>query len=250
VTVPGAQRVLVTGGGTGIGRAVALSVVAGGGRVVAVGRRPEPLRQLAQLTGGRVLPMPADLRVPEQRDGLLAAAGQAMAGLDGLVHCAGVVRHEPPGAISEASLREQLEVNLVAPLRLGEQALAELEDGGAVVMITSSLGSRPVLTSAVYAAANAGLTQVVKVLALAGAARGIRVNSVSPGIVDTDMVRGRFPATDTEAVRSGLDALRALHPLGRLGQPDDVAAAVLHLLTAPWTTGTELLVDGGLLARE
>jgi NAD(P)-dependent dehydrogenase (short-subunit alcohol dehydrogenase family) len=251
--------VLVTGGGTGIGRAVAEAVLGAGGGVVVTGRRPEPLEALARAFPGRAFALPCDVASASEREGLLARARGLLGGLDGFVHSAGVVAHQPPGSIDEASLRAQLEVNLVAPLRLGEEALAVLEPGGAMVFVASTLARRPVVTSAVYSAAKAGLVQVMKVLALAGAARRVRANAVLPGVVDTEMVRaprlvpGEAPLPQAEAaarVASQLEGLRALHPLGRLGAPEEVARAVLHLLSAPWTTGAELAVDGGLLLRE
>lgn len=250
---------LVTGGGTGIGRAVAEAVVRGGGSVVVTGRRPEPLRELAEAFPGRVQALPCDVASPTERQGLLGRARALLGGLDGFVHSAGLAVHQRPGHIDEEALRAQLEVNLVAPLRLGEEALEVLEPGGGMVFIASTLAVRPILTSAVYSAAKAGLLEVMKVLALAGAARGVRANAVLPGVVDTPMVReprlapGEAPLSESEAsarLESQLEGLRALHPLGRLGRPEEVAEAVLHLLSAPWTTGAELLLDGGLLLRE
>lgn len=234
----GTRKVLVTGGGSGIGRAVAEALLAGGGRVALVGRRPEALASvLAGRTGS--VAIVCDLRDPQTRSGLVTRAARALDGLDGFVHSAGVVAHEPLGGISEEALCEQLEVNLVAPLRLGEEALRLLEPGGAIVLVASTLALRPVATSAVYSAAKAGLLALARTLAVAGAGRGIRANAVSPGVVDTDMIdRARVPS------------LVPLHPLGRLGTPAEVAQAVVHLLAAPWTTGTNFVVDGGLLARE
>ena len=171
----GLRRVLVTGGGTGIGLAVCEAILAGGGQVVAVGRRSEPLQAIAARYPGQAHALVADLAAPEQREGLLARGRALMGGLDGF------------GSISEAALRAQLEINLVAPLRLGEQALELLEDGGGMVFVASTLAVRPVLTSAVYSAAKAGLIEAMKVLALAGAPRGVRASAVLPGVVDTDM---------------------------------------------------------------
>lgn len=255
----GTRKVLVTGGGTGIGRAVAEALLRGGGQVVVTGRRPEVLESLARDWPGKAFALPCDLASPDARDGLLRRAATLLGGLDGFVHSAGQVVHQPPGHIGEDALRAQLEVNLVAPLRLGEQALEVLEPGGAQVFVASTLATRPVLTSAVYSAAKAGLLQVMKVLALAGAARGVRASAVLPGVVETDMTRevrlapGEGPLSALEQARrreEQLGGLRALHPLGRLGQPEDVGEAVRYLLGASWLTGSELVLDGGLLLRE
>jgi NAD(P)-dependent dehydrogenase (short-subunit alcohol dehydrogenase family) len=259
VSTPGTRKVLVTGGGTGIGRAVAEAVLHAGGSVVVTGRRPAPLEALAAAFPGRAFALPEDVALASGRDGLLSRASALLGGLDGFVHCAGLAVHQPPGHIEEAALHAQLEVNLVAPLRLGEQALEVLEPGGAMVFISSTLAVRPVLTSAVYSAAKAGLLQIMKVLALAGTARGVRANAVLPGVVETDMVReprlapgeAALPESERAArTQAQLERLCALHPLGRLGRPEDVAAAVLYLLGSAWTTGTELVLDGGLLLRE
>jgi len=238
------SRVLVTGGGSGIGRAVVEALVAAGSRVVVTGRRAEPLDRLEQTYPGKVHALRADLTESAARDGLLERAAALLGGLDGLVHSAGVVFHEEPGTITEPHLREQLEIHLVAPLRLGEAALRVLEPGGSMVFVSSTLAVRPVVTSAVYSAAKAGLLQVMRVLALAGAVRQIRANAVLPGVVATDMLDApRHLGGGQDQVA----ALRALHPLGRLGTPGDVARSIVYLLDSPWITGTELVVDGGLL---
>lgn len=233
------MKVLITGGGAGIGRAVAEAVIAAGGSVVLVGRREAPLREFTQAHPGVSHGLALDICDEDSREGLCRSAFELLEGLDGFVHSAGEVMHEAPGAITDAALRSQLEVNLVAPLRLGEEALKVLSPGGSMVFVSSTLAHRPVLTSAVYSAAKAGLGAVMKTLAIAGAARGIRSNAVLPGLVDTQMLDGRDKA-----------ALTALTPLGRLGTPQDVAATVLHLLSASWMTGSEVVLDGGLLLRE
>ncbi len=244
----GTRKVLVIGGGTGIGRAVAEAVLARGGAVAVNGRRREPLDELVSANPGRTVALPGDVTDAAFRRELLGRARESLGGLDGVVFSAGVVAHQPLGHIAEEALRSQLELNLVAPLRISEQALSALEPDGAIVFVSSTLAHRPVPTSAVYSAAKAGMLAVMKTAALTGAARGIRVNAVVPGVVDTDMIRAVRPGqADVDAQ---LETLRRLHPLGRLGRAAEIADAVLHLLAAPWTTGAELVVDGGLMLRE
>ncbi|OJT24273.1 oxidoreductase [Archangium sp. Cb G35] len=255
----GTRKVLVTGGGSGMGLAVAEALLRAGGRVAVTGRRVERLEAVARAWPGQAVALPCDLASASERSGLLAKARDALGGLDGLVHSAGVVEHQLPGHISEEALRAQLEINLVAPLRLGEEALSLLEDGGGMVFIASTLALRPLPTSAVYSAAKAGLLAAMRSLALAGAARRIRANAVCPGVVDTEMVRAPRLAPGEplpqgeeleRRIATQLSTLGALHPLGRLGKPEEVADAVVHLLAAPWTTGSELVIDGGILLRE
>lgn len=255
----GARRVLVTGGGSGIGRAVAERIVAGGGAVVVVGRRAERLLDLERAHPGSVRSIVCDLEDPAARTGLLGRARDLLGGLDGMVWSAGNAIHQLPGSIDERALRSQLELNLVAPLQAGEEALSVLERGGGVVFVSSNLAMRPVATSAAYSAAKAGLLAAMRALALAGTARGVRFNAVAPGLVDTEMIRQvrlgpgeRMP--EGEALRQRIEAqvegLRRLVPLGRLGRPEEVAEAVVQLLVAPWTTGSTHVIDGGLLLRE
>jgi len=255
----GTRKVLVTGGGSGIGLAVAEALLRAGGQVAVSGRRVERLEAVVRAWPGQAVALPCDLASSSERAGLLARARDALGGLDGLVHSAGLVEHQPLGHISEEALRAQLEINLVAPLRLGEEALSVLEPGGGLVFIASTLAQRPLLTSAVYSAAKAGLLAAMRSLALAGAGRRIRANAVCPGVVDTEMVRAPCskpgePVPQGEElermVSAQLSTLGALHPLGRLGRAEEVAEAVVHLLGAPWTTGSELVIDGGLLLRE
>lgn len=255
----GTRKVLVTGGGSGMGLAVAEALLRAGGQVAVTGRRAERLEAVVRAWPGQAVALPCDLASPSKRAGLLARARDALGGLDGLVHSAGVVEHQLPGHISEDALRAQLEINLVAPLRLGEEALSVLENGGGMVFIASTLALRPLPTSAVYSAAKAGLLAAMRSLAIAGASRHIRANAVCPGVVDTEMVRaprlspGETPPTGEELERrisAQLSTLGALHPLGRLGKVEEVADAVVHLLSAPWTTGSELVIDGGLLLRD
>jgi NAD(P)-dependent dehydrogenase (short-subunit alcohol dehydrogenase family) len=108
-----------------------------------------------------------------------------------------------------------------------------------VVSVSSTLASRTAPNTLAYGASKAALDQAMRTLALELAPHAIRVSVVSPGIVETPMTAAR-----------DLDRLRALHPIGRLGKPEDVAQAVLYLLDADWATGTTLIVDGGLTLRE
>jgi NAD(P)-dependent dehydrogenase (short-subunit alcohol dehydrogenase family) len=172
-----------------------------------------------------------------------------------LVNCAGIVLYEPVGAIGLESAESQLRVNFVAPLLLS-QAVAERMRGrgGAIVNVSSTLAERVAPSTAVYAASKAALNTLTKSLALELASAGIRVNAVLAGGVDTDMLRiPRLRPGESltqveidKRVESQLAALQALHPLGRLGKPEEVAAVILALLDQPWQTGSLVTIDGGL----
>jgi NAD(P)-dependent dehydrogenase (short-subunit alcohol dehydrogenase family) len=186
-------------------------------------------------------------------------AADALGGLDGFVSAAGVVEHAPIGGIGRESLQRQLAVNFVAPCLIAQRAAAHIAaaGGGAMLLVASTLGLKPEAPlGAAYAASKAALISFARSLALELGPRGVRVNALAPGVVDTDMTRtlrgaaAQPPPTSDERqarVRAQLEALRRLHPLGRLGRPQDVAETAMYLLRAPYVTGAVVNVDGGLL---
>lgn len=242
------ERVLVTGASRGIGRAVAQKLLDGGRRVVAVARGEVDLD---------VPTIRADLTLESD---IVARACAAHGGLDALVHAAGVAPHAPLEAITDAQLEETWNLHVRAALKLTQGLAAHLRaDGrpGSVVHVASTLGLRPAAGTLAYSASKAALIALTRAAALELAPAGIRVNAVAPGLVDTDMTRSLrlspgepMPSGEEYARRleAQLEWMRALHPLGRLGTPDEVADAILYLLDAAWVTGTILTVDGGLTA--
>ena len=251
-------RVIVTGATRGIGRATVDAILERGGRVVAIARDADALESLAQSAAGRVRALPSDLEQVEQLTELAERAVDAFGGVDGLVNCAGVARYEAVGAIMPASVEAQLRVNFVAPLLLSQAVSRHMQEGGgAIVNVSSTLSERVAQFTTVYAATKAALNTLTKGLALELAPQGIRVNAVLPGAVDTDMLRaprlrpGESLSDEelTQRVESQLDALRALHPLGRLGTPAEVADAILGALDHAWQTGSLITIDGGLSIR-
>jgi len=146
-------------------------------------------------------------------------------------------------------------VNLVAPLLLSQAVAWQMRDrGGAIVNVSSTLSERVAPLTAVYAGTKAALNTLTKSLALELAPYGIRVNAVLPGGVDTDMLRAPrvlpgeslTEAELEERADSQLAALSALHPLGRLGAPAEVATVIVAALDQPWQTGSLITIDGGL----
>jgi NAD(P)-dependent dehydrogenase (short-subunit alcohol dehydrogenase family) len=254
-------RVIITGASRGIGRAVVAAVIARRGRVAAVGRDRAALESVSAIDPSRVRLILADLDDPEARDAVVPQAVELLGGVDGLVNCAGIARHAPLGSVTEEDVTAQLSTNLLAPMLLSQAAALRMRrqrTGGAIVNVASTLGLRPAPGTMAYAATKAGLIAVTRALASELASEGIRVNAVAPGVVDTDMARAPRSASEhpragaarkAQAARQAAELTR-LHPLGRLGRPEDVAQAVLYLLDSTWTTGTVVTVDGGLLVRE
>jgi NAD(P)-dependent dehydrogenase (short-subunit alcohol dehydrogenase family) len=229
------QRILVTGGGTGIGYAIAESLVQRGATVFICGRRRKVLERAANQIGAT--PISGDITgAPEP---LLQACGP----LDGLVHNAGCLIQENIGQWTARAWQDLFEVHVQGPALLSQAFAAQAKGPGAIVAVGSTLGERPIAGSAAYAAAKAGLMSLVRSLALELAPQGIRANAVLPGVVPTAMTQR---AQGDLSARESLKALEALHPLG-LGQPEQVAQAVIGLLENEWISGAALTVDGGLL---
>jgi len=247
--------VIVTGATRGIGRATAQAVLERGGKVVAIARDMEALGALEASAPDRIRVVAADLadaaRIPEVARRAIDAFGE----VDGLVNCAGIARYEPVGAIGLDSIEIQLRVNLVAPLLLSQAVAEHLGSrGGAIVNVSSTLSEHVAQSTVVYAATKAALNTLTKGLALELAPAGVRVNAVLPGAVETDMLRtprlrpGESLTAEEldERVESQLAALTALHPLGRLGTPEEVAEVIVGVLDQPWQTGSLITIDGGL----
>jgi len=245
---PSAGRVLVTGASRGIGRAIAQELLLRGATLAVVGRDADPLLRLSAEAPARVTILVCDLADRAARSEIVPRAVEALGGLDGFVSAAGVVHYQAVPQVEEDALREQLEVNLLAPTMLAQQAAEAMGAGGSIVTITSTLAQRAAPHTLAYAISKAGLEACVRGLALELAPRGIRVNAVCPGVIDTDMIRAPRPGGDPKQTEAALEQLRRLHPLGRLGRPMEVAEAALYLLDASFVTGVSLPVDGGLLA--
>lgn len=248
-------RVIVTGATRGIGRATVDAIIEGGGRVVGIARDTDALRALERSSPDRIRVVAADLGDPGQVTEAVRRALRAFQGVDGLINCAAIACYEQVGAIRLDSIERQLSVNLVAPLLLC-QAVAEGwgDRGGSIVNVSSTLSERVAPATAVYAATKAALNTLTKSLALELAPRRIRVNAVLPGGVDTDMLRiprlrpgeSLHEAEIERRVQSQLATLQALHPLGRLGTPAEVAEVIVSVLDRPWQTGSLITIDGGL----
>ena len=240
---------LITGGGTGIGRATALAMAADGVAVVLAGRRPEPLEAVAaevEAMGGRALAVPGDLAVADDAARAVSSAVEAFGALHVVVNNAGVIRRNIRLHDVDVALWDELiAINLRGPYLVLHAALPELlkVDGDrCIVNVSSTLAVKPAPGIAPYAAAKGALISLTRSIALEYAGDGIRCNVVVPASVVTDLARTDRP--DFDERRADMEAG---YPMGRLGEPDDVASAIRWLADpgAGWVTGAEVRVDGG-----
>ncbi|MDR3523994.1 MAG: 3-oxoacyl-[acyl-carrier-protein] reductase [Acetobacteraceae bacterium] len=236
------KTALVTGASGGIGAAIARTLHAQGANVVLSGTRREALESLAAELGARSFVCPADLRDSAAADALVAEAEAAGGPLWALVNNAGLTRDMLALRMKDEDWQTVLDVDLTAPFRLARAALKGMlrRRAGRIIGIGSIVGATGNPGQANYAAAKAGLVGMTKALAQEVGARGITVNMVAPGFIDTPMTHVLTDAQKTKLSES--------IPLGRLGQPSDIASAVLYLASqeAAWVTGATLHVNGGM----
>lgn len=244
------QTAIVTGGGTGIGRAIAARFHEEGAHIVICGRRREQLDKAARAIspeGERIVAVTADVTREEDILKVVRAAVSKTGGIDVLVNSAGLMRF---GKLDESGVESwdlMMRTNAFAPWRFMVAVLPEMRKrgGGAILNISSIAGIKAFPGAGIYCASKAVLQVLTQVLAMETAAEGIRVNAICPAVVeDTELADPIFGAGK---VRDFYNTMRPLHPLGRNGKPSDIANAALFLVSreSSWITGVLLSVDGG-----
>ena len=236
------KNALVTGASGGIGGAIAGALHGAGAVVSLSGTREGPLNELADKLGERVHVVPANLSDPEGVAALAKSAVEAMGSVDILVNNAGITRDNLFMRMSDEEWDQVLDVNLGSVFRLSRAMLRGMMKArwGRIVNITSVVGATGNPGQGNYAAAKAGLVGMSKSLASEVASRGITVNCVAPGFIATAMTE---KLTDDQKSR-----ILGQIPAGRMGKPDEIAAAVTYLasLEAAYITGATLHVNGGM----
>lgn len=248
------KTAIITGAGSGIGLEVAKRLHQSGANIVINGRNGEKLQAASagiDNVGDRIRLVAADIAHPETAQQLVETAEDAFGEVDILINNAGIFEPKPFLELSEADYDRFVDIILKGKFFMAQAAAkAMIKQGGGTIVQTGSMwalqaiGATP---SAAYSAANAGVHQMVKNLAIELAQHNIRINAVAPAVVETP-VYNTFMSD--EQVKEVLPGFNSFHPLGRNGQPADIAEAILFLASdqASWITGTVLPVDGGVMA--
>jgi NAD(P)-dependent dehydrogenase (short-subunit alcohol dehydrogenase family) len=244
---------LITGGGTGIGRAIAVAFAREGASVAVAARRVEKLKEVAgaiEKEGGQAIALECDVTRAKDAERAVRETAVKFGKLDVLVNNAGTLSVSTVENITEEDWDRVMTVNLKGPFLLSRAALKEFRKagGGAIVNIGSVLGLVAMQNRAAYCASKGGVTLLTKAMALDHAHENVRVNCICPSIVETELVKGLFD--DSPQGKVLRKAREGTIPLGRFGKPIDVAELAVFLASeeSSWITGAAIPLDGGLTA--
>ncbi|RYZ40203.1 MAG: glucose 1-dehydrogenase [Myxococcaceae bacterium] len=236
---------VVTGGTTGIGFASAKRFANEGAKVFITGRRQAEVDRAVKEIGHGAVGIRGDVSVMADLDRLYAAVKEQAGHLDVVLANAGGGEFAPLGDITEAHFDQTFDTNVKGTLFTVQKALPLLKDGGSVILTSSTAGTTGAPAFSVYSATKAAIRSFARTWILDLKARGIRVNAISPGPIDTPGLSGLAPnAAQATQLK---EQMVSLIPLGRLGRPDEVASAAVFLATdeSSFINGVELFVDGG-----
>lgn len=240
------MSVLITGGGSGIGEGTARYFARHGAKVTICGRRPEKLRAVAESIGPLCRYEVADITSDEDCARVVKAAAEHGGGIDALINNAGNMLRGPIDTMDRKALLDVFDSNVVSGMILTGLAVPHLEARrGAVVFLGSVHTRRSFPGVSPYAATKGAVEVLARVLAAELGPKGIRVNCVIPGAVSTELnIRAGIITAEQQVVR--MKSLESSHALGRIGTEEELAEGIAHMCCAEWTTGTSLVVDGGL----
>jgi NAD(P)-dependent dehydrogenase (short-subunit alcohol dehydrogenase family) len=241
---------LITGAGTGIGRAIALAFAREGAQLALAGRRKGPLESVAKEAGGSSLVLAADVSKQRDIDRILTETTTRLGGLNVLVNNAGILHIGTAEQITEEQWDETFSINVRGLWLLSRSVLPHMRTsgGGSIINVASVLGINGARNRASYAPSKGATILLTKCMAIDHGHEKIRVNAICPSFVETDLTAEvMHKAADPEAVRR---ERISVHPAGRLGQPEDIAGMAVYLASdeSTWVTGATLAVDGGYLA--
>jgi NAD(P)-dependent dehydrogenase (short-subunit alcohol dehydrogenase family) len=242
------KGVIVTGASSGIGRATARLFLDTGAKVALIGRRKQQLLDAARgyVESGRAFVTPADLSNENETESAVRAALERLGHLDVLVNAAGILKAGDITATTTALWDEAMNINLRSVFHLMKLAVPYLEQSrGNIVNVSSVTGLRAFPGVLAYCVSKAGLDQLTRCAALELASKGIRVNAVNPGVVVTELHRAGGMAED--GYSKFLEHSKSTHPLGRVGEPTEIAELIYFLASekAGWITGATVSIDGG-----
>jgi len=234
------KTILVTGASSGIGRGIAITCSKMGADVIINGRNKARLEEtLSLMEGANHLMAAGDLTDPEY----LKSMVEGLPKLDGIVHCAGTGQRIPCKDLYSDDVNEVMDINFKAPVMLQAELLRQkkINKGASIVFVASIASWSPSLGNAVYSASKGAIISYANCLALELAPRKIRVNCISPAMVWTDLVR--IGGTDQELLKED----ESRYPLGRYGQPEDIANLAVYMLSdaSVWMTGSNVKISGG-----
>jgi len=238
--------IVITGGGSGLGRGAALHFAGKGAKVTIGGRRREKIEAVRAEIGANCRAIVCDVTRDEDRRRLIDTAVGHGGGVDTLINNAGNMVRGPIDKLDAGEVLGVFDSNVVAPMMLTGLAVPHLEKrGGAVIFIGSVHTRRSFPGASPYAATKGAVEVLARVLAAELGPKRIRVNCVIPGAVPTEINLRAGLFTEAEH-KSRMEALAPMHALGRIGTDKEIAEAIEYLIMAEWTTGASLVVDGGL----
>lgn len=237
--MPDSPVYAILGATGGIGTALSRRLSQDGARLVLGARALEPLQSLATETGAAAYQIDATRYTDVER--LVAAADEHFGRLDGVVNLVGSLLLKPAHLTTEDEFAETLSQNLTTAFHTLKASVSSLQDGGSVVLMASVASEYGLANHEAIAAAKGGVASMVRAAAASYAPKGVRINAVAPGLVRTPMT-ARLTAREAAEQASA-----KMHPLGRIGEPEDIASAIAYLLgpESSWVTGQVLSVDGG-----